>query len=141
MLCLEGFRADGYGIWSGEATVIPDYLDPASLHQPFERGRDAGYHRLFAVDQRRPVEARLADGDVMGFGALDLVERVGGGGQPLFRHAAAVGAGPAEQIRFDHGDRQSRFPRRHGHTHSGVAAAEDYNVEAACRHFWCPPYG
>src|SRR3984893_11565261 len=103
MFCLEGFRADRYGIWSGEAAVIPDYLDPAPLHQLPERDRDACYHRLFAVDQRRPVEARLANGDVMGFGALDLVERVGGGDQHLFRHAAAGWAGAAGALRVDHG--------------------------------------
>jgi hypothetical protein len=75
--------------------ALADHLDPAPLHQLAGRGRDAADYRLFAVDQRRPVEAGLADGDVMRLGALDLVEGVGGGDQHLFWHASAVRAGAA----------------------------------------------
>jgi hypothetical protein len=50
-------------------------LDAAPVHQLSNRGRDARYHRLFAIDQRRPVEARLADVGVVCLGALELVER------------------------------------------------------------------
>src|SRR6516225_12485938 len=85
--------------------MVADYLDAAPVHQLSNRGRDARYHRLFAIDQRRPVEARLADEDVVRLVALDLVERVCRCDQHFFRHAAAVGAGATEQIRLDHRDR------------------------------------
>src|SRR6516225_11258373 len=71
--------------------------------------------------------------------ALDLVERVRGRDQHLFRHAAAVRAGAAEQIRLDHRDLESRLPRRHGDTHPGIPAAEDHDIEAACWHLLGPP--
>jgi hypothetical protein len=108
--------------------MVADYLDAAPVHQLFNRGRDARYHRLFAIDQRRPVEARLADVDVVRLVALDLVERLCRCDQHFFRHAAAVGAGAAEQIRLDHRDRVPRLARRHGHTHPGIATAERVGI-------------
>jgi hypothetical protein len=70
----------------------------------------------------------------MRFGALNLVERMRCRDQHLFRHATAVGTGPAEQIRFDHGDAEPCLPRSHGDAHASVAAAEDHDVKAACWH-------
>src|SRR5208282_792456 len=89
------------------------------------------FSRSISAAQSR---ARLADRDVMRHGALDLVERVCRRDQHLLRHAAAVGAGAAEQIRLDHRDREPGLPRRHGDTHPGIATAEDHDIEAACGH-------
>jgi hypothetical protein len=132
VLRLQGFAADNDGVRAGKAAAFADHLDAAPVHQLRERGWDARDHRLLAVDQCGPIEARLADRDVVRFGALDLVERMRGGDQHFFRHAAAVGAGFAEQIRLQHRDLAARLSSCHGRTHPGVASAEDHDVEAAC---------
>src|SRR5215831_6488813 len=74
----------------------------------------------------------------MRFGAADFVECVRGCDQYLLRHAAAIGARAAKQIGLDHRDTEARLSRRHGHTHSGVAAAEYYDVEAPRGHASIP---
>ena len=61
MLGLQDLAIDRNGVGAGEAAAPADHLDAAPVHQIRERTRDAGYHRLLAIDQRRPVEARFAD--------------------------------------------------------------------------------
>jgi len=70
----------------------------------------------------------------MRLGALDFVERVRRRDQHFLRHAAAIGARSAEQIRLYHSNREPRFPCRCGHTHASIAAAEDYDVKASRGH-------
>ena len=70
-------------------------------------GRDVADHLLLAIDQRGPVEFRLADRDAVNVRPLDLVQRMARGHQHLFRRAAAVRAGAAQEIRFDHRHRQA----------------------------------
>jgi hypothetical protein len=80
----EDVAADRDRVRTGETAALADHLDAAPLHQLAERVRDAADHRLLAINQCRPVENGLADGDVMGLGALDLVERMRRGDQHLF---------------------------------------------------------
>ena len=95
---LEFAIADADGVGAGERAVALDDLDVALGHRAGEVGRDVLDHVLLAVDQRGPVELRLADRDVMNGRALDFVQRMAGGDQHLLRRAAAVRAGAAEQI-------------------------------------------
>ena len=134
VLCLQDLAVYCDRVRAGEAAAIMDHFDAALFHQFPKRGRDLADHRLLAVDQRRPVEARLADRDMMRFGTLDLIERVRSRDQHLFRHAAAVWARPAEQVWLNHGDFEPRLPRRHGNAHTGIAAANDHYVKAVCGH-------
>ena len=55
-------------------------------------------------DQRRPVEARLADGPAEAGGILELVGEAAGVDQELLRHAAADDAGAADPVLL--GDRR-----------------------------------
>jgi hypothetical protein len=71
---------------------------------------------------------------MMHAGALDLVQGVTGRHQYLLGRAAAVRTGAAEVMGFDHGDRQTGAPCRSSHADTGIAAAQDYDVEWFCRH-------
>jgi hypothetical protein len=117
------------GIRTSECGMALDDLDIALGHRAGEVRGDVLDHVLLAVDQRRPVELRLADGDVMNGCALDFVQRVAGGDQDLLRRAAAVRAGTAEKIGLDHRDRHPGAPDRAGDADAGVAAAQNDHVE------------
>jgi hypothetical protein len=134
VLGLQGLAIDRYGVRADKAAAVADHLDAAPVHQVCEGIRDAADHRLFALDQPRPIEGWLIDGDVMRFGAFDLVESMTRCDEHFFRHAAAVRAGAAEQIRLDHCDAEARLSRGDGDTHPGVAPAEDHDVEVARGH-------
>jgi hypothetical protein len=77
----------------------------------------------------------------MNGGALDFVQRVAGGDQNFLRRAAAVRAGPAEIVRFDHRDRHSSASDRTGNANAGVAAAKYHHVEFFRSHRIIPSIG
>src|SRR3954465_2641268 len=106
-----------------------DDLDIALGHGAGEVGRDVPDHVFLAVDERRPVELRLADGDMMNGCPLDFVQGMAGGDQHLLWRAAPVRTGAAEKIGLDHRDRHSGAPDRAGHADAGVAATQNDHVE------------
>ena len=94
----------------GEDGVTLDHLDIAMRHRVGEIFRNIPDQILLAVDQCGPVEFGFADRDMVDGGALDFVQRMTSGDQHLLRRAAAVRAGAAEIVRFDHRDRHSGAP-------------------------------
>src|SRR5258708_5653756 len=119
-MCLASRRRSPTRIAFGPVAL--DHLDIATRHRARKVRRDILDQVLFAVDQCGPAQLRLADGDMMNGGALVFVQRVAGGDQNFLRRAAAVRAGPAEIVRFDHRDRHSSASHRTGNANAGVAA-------------------
>ena len=116
------------GVRTGKDRVAANDLDAAISHQAAERAGDVADHLLLAVDEYGPVELRLADGDAVDMRPLDLVQRMAGRHQHLFRRAASVRAGAAEVAGLDHRHRQAGGARRHRHAHAGVAGAQDQHI-------------
>jgi len=105
--CLKAAVADTDRHSSGESGAALDHLD---IGRPIERSRFAGISLIrsfFRGRSMRTSPASLADGDTMNGGTLDFVQRVAGGDQNLLRVQPRFRAGPAEVVRFDHGDRHS----------------------------------
>ena len=124
-----------------EAGAVAEEID-AALFEHLGKGLwDTADHLFFAVDQRRPVELRLADGDMMDPCAFDFMQRVAGGDQHLLRRAAAVRAGAAEQVGLDHRDRHAGAPDRAGDADAGVAATQNDHVEFLRCHRIYPSVG
>ena len=133
--------ADLQRIGSDEFPLPADDLDAAPRHRCGEAVGNAGDHLLFACDQRRPIERRRGNRDAVVMRPRDLVERMRGGNQHLFRHTAAIGAGAAQIAHFDHRDREPGLAGPNGHAHGRIAAAEDDNVVAFGAHRLCLPPG
>jgi hypothetical protein len=76
----------------------------------------------------------LADADAMHMHLLNLVQRVPGGDQYLFRRAAPVGAGAAQIAFLDQRHFEPGLPRRHRDAKAGIASAQDQHVVAVACH-------
>ncbi len=131
---LEVTLANADRIGPSENRVALDHLDIAMRHRAGEIRRDILDQVLLAVDQRGPVELRLADRDVVNGGALDFVQGMTGRDQYLLRRAATVRTGSVEVVRFDYRDRHSSASDRAGDANAGVAAAQDHHVECLYTH-------
>jgi hypothetical protein len=69
MKITEAGNADRVG--AGEHGMTPDHFDMAPGHGASEIGGNVLDHVLFTIDERSPVELRLADGDAMSRRAFD----------------------------------------------------------------------
>ena len=110
--------------------LLTEEIDAALFKRLGKGLRDAADHLLFAVDQRSPIELRLAHADMVDVSLADLVQRVAGGHQHLFRGAAAIWAGAAEVAFLDHRHRHPGLSGRHGDAEAGIAAAQDQHIVA-----------
>ena len=126
--------ADFHLIATNEAGAVAEEIDAALFQRLGERVWDARDHLFLAVDESRPVELGLGYADAMHMGLVDLVQRVAGGDEHLFRRAAAVRAGAAEVALLDHRHFQPSRAGRHGDAEAGIAAAEDQHVVAVACH-------
>jgi hypothetical protein len=130
----EFAAADADQVGSCENGASLDHLDITPGHRAGEIAGDALDHLLLAIDQRGPIEPRLADRDVMNGRTFDFIQCIAGRYQYLLGRAAAVQAGAAEQILLDHRDRHPGTADRTGHTDAGVAAAKDDHIEVLSAH-------
>src|SRR5689334_18545275 len=131
---LQQTVADTDRVRPRESCVARDHLDTTLLHRPGEPRWDVLDQRFLPVDQRGPIEPRLADGNLMDRRALDLVQRMSGRDEDLLRGAAPVWTGAAEIPGLNHRDGQAGAPRRSSHADAGIAATEDHHVEFFWRH-------
>ena len=117
-----------------EFGALADQLDATAPQRLGKRIRDARDQVLLAVDQRRPIECRLADADAVDMGLRDLVQGMTRGDQHLLRRATPVGAGAAEIARLGHDHLHAGLARRHGDAETGIAAADNKDVAALPLH-------
>jgi hypothetical protein len=129
--------ADAHSIRRDKGTAPLDHLDLAARHRASEVAGNVLDHVLFAINQRGPVEPRLADADMVDRGAVDVVQCLTGGDQNLLRCTTAVRAGAPEVARLDHRNRKASAPDRAGHTDAGIASTQDHDVECLAAHEGC----
>jgi hypothetical protein len=67
---------------------------------------------------------------VVDVGLADLVQRVAGGHQHLFRRAAAIGTRAAKVAFLDHRHRHPGLSGRHCDAEAGIAPAQDQHIVA-----------
>jgi hypothetical protein len=79
-------------------------LDPCVHQNALVDAVQARDLAVLVLEQRRPVEARLADAPAVGGGDLEILAPVRGVGKELLGNAADVDAGAAEAARLGDGD-------------------------------------
>ena len=95
---------------------------------------EAGDLGVLVLDQRRPVEARLAHGPAETGRVLELVPEAAGIDHQLLRHAAADHAGAAEAVLLGEHHLGAVARRDAGGPHAAGASADDEKIHVKRAH-------
>jgi hypothetical protein len=125
----EPAAADLHGVRVCDGGAPAQDLDARERQRPLVDAVQARDFLVLVREQRRPIEARLADGPAEARGNLEVFAQVRRVGEELFRDAADVDARAAETAGF--GDRHpGAVARAHpARAHAARAAADREKVE------------
>src|SRR5439155_7930502 len=106
-------------------------LHAAAVEQDLHAARELLHHLVLALDQHRPVDARLAYLDAELLGPADLLEEVGGHDPRLGGDAAPVEARAAQLVPLDHRGLETELGGADGGDVAPGPGADDDQVEVA----------